>query len=150
MIIKCEKLDKYFDSIKKFDKPFIKIDAEGVEPEIIYSAKKIIKNMESLVLYFEYSYKWNYNEKEIYNLFKYLIQSGFILYRLNAFGLERIPNMYADFLKQYHFSNIFAMKGYRFHENDIEFIPSRFGGQEMFTLVKEREIEFKEKKTVKE
>jgi len=39
MITKVEKLDNYFNYIRKFKNPYIKIDAEGLEPEIIYSLK---------------------------------------------------------------------------------------------------------------
>lgn len=144
MIIDCNKLDKYYDYIKQYKNPFIKIDAEGVEPEIIYSANKIIKNTKNLILFFEYSYKWNFNEKETYKLFKYLTQSGFIIYRLNAFGLERVPIMYYDYLKQFHFSNIFAMKGFRFNKNDIINIDGKFGKTEMFPILLEREVLIKD------
>jgi len=69
---------------------------------------------------------------------------GFILYRLNAFGLERIPNMYYNYLSDFHFSNIFAMKGTRFEEKDKIYINTKFGKTEMFTILKSREVLIKE------
>jgi FkbM family methyltransferase len=138
MIIKSEKLDNWFDYIKNFKLPFIKIDTEGAEPEVIYSSKKILKNMSYCVLYFEYSYKWLYNEKEVYKLFQFLVQNGFNLFRLNAFGFESIPLMFYDYLKDYHFSNILAVKNIIF--NDMIKIDSRFGKLSYYPLVERREI----------
>jgi len=142
IITKSEKLDNYYNYIKNFKNPFIKIDAEGLEPEILYSSKKILKDMSNIILYFEYSYKWNFNEKEVYNLFKYLVQNKFVLYRLNAFGLEQIPVMYYQYLKDFHFSNIIAIKGFVFRKEDLSVISSKYGNLNSFKLVDSRELGF--------
>lgn len=145
MYARVKKLDRYYNYIKKYKFPFIKIDVEGSEPEVIYSAKKIIKNLSNLVLYFEYSFKWCYSEKELYKLFQFLSSSGFTLFRLNAFGLELIPLMFYDYLKQYHFSNILALKGFKFKQEDMMKIDTKFGKMNMYKLVDSIQILFKEK-----
>ena len=130
--IRTKTLDSFYKNINKNKSVFIKIDAEGCEPEILQGMKKIISDYKgNIVLMIEYSHKWLLSDKEKYKLFFNLMNNDFTIYRLNSFGLEKIADNIVYRLNKTHYACLVAFKRIKFDVSELiynecglsEFIP---------------------------
>lgn len=138
--VKCKKLDSYINIIKKYKVILIKIDVEGVEPEVLQGMKKILKLNIPIIIIFEYSYKWYLSDKKIDEIFYSLIKNRFIVGRYSVFGIELLTKMFAYYLKNYHYSLMIAYKNINIPKE--KYIPIKFGLLEFLKIRDEVTYDF--------
>jgi len=140
---KTVKLDNYYKRFKDKNNLLFKIDTEGTEPEVILGMQKILKNFKgSLGIIFEYSFKWLKTDKEMQEFLRLFLLYGFKLYRLNAFGLEEISYDAIFYLKQFHYSLLFAIRGIKI-DDDKEHMPKITSMAGFIPVCKDFTIEFR-------
>ena len=104
--IKCKtiKLDNFLANMNKDKKIFIKIDAEGAEKRILKGMTEVLKKF-NISGYFEYGQGWlNFNTK-LKEVFYFLKELNYDIYRVNHKGL--IHMRYFSIVDENYFNSIY-------------------------------------------
>lgn len=137
------KLDYYLKELEGYKNILIKIDAEGCEPEILRGMKCLLKDRnKNIVVVFEYSHKWLLEKKAKFELFHYLNNLGIELYRLNAFGLERLGSNAVFDLEKLFYNCLVGFRNFSF--NGKELIYHECGLNEFIPLFSSVKLNYKE------
>jgi FkbM family methyltransferase len=114
---------KKLDSFKiKTNNIFLKIDTDGMEYDILKGAENLIDNTNNMIISFEYSWYLRANGHSFKDIYTYLRNKKFILFRITPAGLMRQDEYYKSHddiefcnyvaIKNFHPSN----KHYRFYD----------------------------------
>lgn len=138
-VVNIDTFDNFFSNLK-IAKPkdsvfFLKIDVEGSEPSVLRGAKNLLLN-HSVIGFFEYSQAWQLSGESLKNVFHFLDDLNYCLYRITPFGLEHLRFFHPS-LENYMYQNIFFAKD-DFINDRLSFIniPNEFS-QTKFYLFSE-------------
>ncbi len=127
--IKVISLDYFLKKNKLINKKvFIKIDAEGSERDIIFGLKKSI-NLFNLTGYFEYSSGWKNFNATLKEVFHFLKENDYKIYRLTNNGL--IEMRYFTYMDE-----IYSQSHFFFSKEDLTKL--NFKKKKIFSLTSDK------------
>jgi len=101
-------LDDYIEKNNISTVDFLKIDVEGHETKVIEGAENALKNKIIKCIQFEYNNNWKAAGFTLENIFKYLKENDFNIYRLTIWGKIHITQ-FKTHLENYKHSNYIGL-----------------------------------------
>jgi FkbM family methyltransferase len=111
--VELDRLDSYLPLIERESSKgvFVKMDAEGVELQVLEGAREIFAKRPVIFLMFEYSKAWKIGNHALKDAFHLLDNSGFKIFRVTPLGLESL-RFYTPDMEGPDYCNYFAVKGF--------------------------------------
>ena len=106
--IKVETLDHFCCIHRIYSIDLLKIDTEGAELKVLQGAKKLLKNQKIKAIEFEYGEAYLSSHTNLKDVFKFLTDNNFIVFRIDNKGLVYINN-WSDKLENLSYGNYFAI-----------------------------------------
>jgi FkbM family methyltransferase len=88
---------------------FLKIDVEGAEWDVLQGAHGLISQKKIRFIQFEYGGTYPDAAITLEQVYAYLTEQGYVIFRITADGLVYIP-MWRNALENYHLSNYLAVR----------------------------------------
>ncbi|NJN87145.1 MAG: FkbM family methyltransferase [Leptolyngbyaceae cyanobacterium SL_7_1] len=108
-------LDQYCEQIGLRRINFLKIDVEGEEANVLLGAKELLRQERIDYVQFEYGGTWRDAEKNLGEVFIFLHDFNYALFKIQPNGLQFIPQFTPE-LEDFEFSNYLAVHQ-RFQEH---------------------------------
>ncbi len=118
---KIDKLDNFQKILKKNKNLFLKIDTDGSEEKILKGAKKIL-NKHNVSGYFEYSSGFTNFKSKLKNIFDFLYDRNFKIFRLTNSGLinyRYYSHLDENFFQSHYFFTNQDLKKFNFKKKKI-------------------------------
>lgn len=108
-LVELERLDAFCEKRQIPKINVMKIDVEGNEFNVMLGSQKLLENQAIDVIQFEYAWTYLDSNSSLKEVYEYLTQYGFTLYRLTPWGLIEITH-WRDALENFFFCNYVALR----------------------------------------
>lgn len=107
--VELERLDSFCEKHQISNINILKIDVEGGEYHVILGAQRLLEKQAIDVIQFEYATTYLDSKSSLKEVYDYLTDYGFTIYRLTPWGLIEITH-WRDALESFQFSNYIALR----------------------------------------